>query len=179
MAETPLFIPARLKSAVVGGHVAGTADILDDTRSKTQAVINQETEDTLEALQGSITENSTAIATNTTAIATEQSRAEAAEKINADNITQEEARAKAREDTLEDNIALKADKSTAVTNVAYDATTTELRKTINGTTTKICNIVQSGYWPAFNSTTGIVSMTPIGGATIAPNAATGLIAMTF
>ena len=143
MAETPLFIPARLKSAVVGGHVTGTADILDDTRSKTQAVINQETEDTLEALQGSITENSTAIAANEAAI------------------------------------ALKADKSTAVTNVSYDATTTELRKTVDGTTTKICNIVQSGYWPAFNSTTGIVSMTPIGGATIAPNATTGLIAMTF
>lgn len=175
MAETPLFIPARLKSAVVGGHVTGTADILDDTRGMTQAVINQETEDTLEALRGSITENSTAIAANTTAIATEKSRAEAAEKANAEAIaTNADAIA-----TNEAAIALKADKSTAVTNVAYDATTTELRKTVNGTTTKICNIVQSGYWPAFNSTTGIVSMTPIGGATIAPNATTGFIAMTF
>lgn len=168
MAETPLFIPARLKSAVVGGHVTGTADILDDTKSKTQAVINQETEDTLGALQDSITENSTAIAT-------EQSRAEAAEKANADAIA-------ANANAIATNvaaIALKADKSTAVTNVSYDATTTELRKTVNGTTTKICNIVQSGYWPAFSSTTGIVSMTPIGGATITPNATTGLIAMTF
>lgn len=44
MTEKTTFIPARLKSSVVGGHVAGTSDIIDDEKGLTQDVINKETD---------------------------------------------------------------------------------------------------------------------------------------
>ena len=42
MSEKSIFIPARLKSSVINGHVTGAADIIDDALNKTQDVINQE-----------------------------------------------------------------------------------------------------------------------------------------
>lgn len=41
-------IPSRLYNAAKGGHVAGTADIIDDDKGKTQDVINKETDSALE-----------------------------------------------------------------------------------------------------------------------------------
>lgn len=41
-------IPSRLYNAAKGGHVAGTADIIDDNKGKTQEVINKETDSALE-----------------------------------------------------------------------------------------------------------------------------------
>ena len=78
-----------------------------------------------------------------------------------------------------DKIDPKADKTATVADVTFDAATGELKKTVNGTTTKVCDVVQSGFVPTFNGTTGIVTMTPVGGATIAPNPTTGLIEMNF
>ena len=42
MAEKITYIPGRLKSSVVGGHVAGTEDIIDDRLEKTQSELNEE-----------------------------------------------------------------------------------------------------------------------------------------
>ena len=71
------------------------------------------------------------------------------------------------------------DSNTYVTDVFYDSSTGELKKTAGGLNTKVCDIVQSGFVPAFNSTTGLVTMTSVGSATIAANSTTGLIAMNF
>ena len=54
MTEKTTFIPARLKSSVVGGHVAGTADIIDDAKGKTQDVINEEVESSINQIEESI-----------------------------------------------------------------------------------------------------------------------------
>ena len=80
---------------------------------------------------------------------------------------------------IDAGLAGKSDKTSTVSNVTYDSATGELKKTINGTTTKVCDIVQSGFVPTFNGSTGIMTMTPVGGASIAPNPTTGLIEMNF
>lgn len=43
-------IPARIKNVAIGGHVAGTEDIIDDNLGKTQQTINQEVDNKIEAL---------------------------------------------------------------------------------------------------------------------------------
>ena len=43
MTEKVSYIPARLKNAAKGGHVAGAIDIIDDILNRTQDAINQET----------------------------------------------------------------------------------------------------------------------------------------
>lgn len=83
---------------------------------------------------------------------------------------------KGQTDTL---LAAKADKTATVSSVTYDSSANMLKQTINGVTTDITSIVQSGFVPQFNSTTGIMELNPVGGATIAPNATTGIIKMTF
>ena len=42
MTENIVKIPARIKNAAIGGHVAGTEDIVDDVLEKTQAEINSD-----------------------------------------------------------------------------------------------------------------------------------------
>jgi hypothetical protein len=73
----------------------------------------------------------------------------------------------------------KADKTATVSSVTYDSSANMLKQTINGVTTDITPIVQSGFVPQFNGITGIMELNPVGGATIAPNATTGIIEMTF
>lgn len=80
---------------------------------------------------------------------------------------------------LDQDLNGKADVSSTVSNVSYDSATGKLRQTINGQTTDITDVVKSGFVPTFNSETGIMTMTPKGAATIAPDAQTGLIQMTF
>lgn len=41
------------------------------------------------------------------------------------------------------------------------------------------DVVRAGFVPRFNSTTGIMELDSVGGATIAPNSTTGIIEMTF
>lgn len=48
MSEQKIPIPSRLYNAAVDGHVAGTEDIIDDVKGKTQNVINQETDNALD-----------------------------------------------------------------------------------------------------------------------------------
>ena len=48
MSENRSPIPSRLYNAAKGGHVAGTADIIDDDKDKTQDVINKEMDSALE-----------------------------------------------------------------------------------------------------------------------------------
>ena len=43
-------IPARIKNVAIGGHVAGTEDIIDDNLGKTQQTINQEVDNKIEVL---------------------------------------------------------------------------------------------------------------------------------
>jgi hypothetical protein len=76
-------------------------------------------------------------------------------------------------------LAAKADKTATVSEVTYDSENNMLKQTINGVTTNITPVVQSGFVPQFNATTGIMELNPVGGATIAPNATTGIIEMTF
>lgn len=54
MTEQVNLIPARLKSAVVGGHVAGADQIIDDNLGKTQNTINAETNSKFEQIDNEI-----------------------------------------------------------------------------------------------------------------------------
>ena len=54
MTEVTTNIPARLKNAAVGGHVAGVEDIVDDVSGKTQAEINTDINSTLTTHQNEI-----------------------------------------------------------------------------------------------------------------------------
>lgn len=56
MTEITTIIPARLKSGVVGGHVTGAADIIDDDKGKTQDVINADVDTAIgdDDVEGSI-----------------------------------------------------------------------------------------------------------------------------
>lgn len=73
----------------------------------------------------------------------------------------------------------KADLSATVSDVAYDSSTGKLKKTVNGETTNVCDVVTAGFRMEYNSTTGIKSLTPIGGATGAFNNSTGIKSITF
>ena len=76
-------------------------------------------------------------------------------------------------------LAAKSDKTATVSSVSYDSNSNMLRQTINGVTTDITPVVQSGIVPLFKATTGIMELDSVGGATIAPNSTTGIIEMTF
>lgn len=54
-----------------------------------------------------------------------------------------------------------------------------LNKTVGGNTTKICDVVTSGFKMEYSSSTGIKSLTPVGGAVGAFNNSTGIKAITF
>lgn len=54
MVEKPTFIPSRLKNCAIGGHVAGTSDIIDDEKGKTQDVINTETDESIGSINTAI-----------------------------------------------------------------------------------------------------------------------------
>ena len=66
-----------------------------------------------------------------------------------------------------------------VDDVTFDSSTGELRRTKNGTTSKVCDVVTSGFKMEYNSSTGIKSLTPVGGATGAFNDSTGIKAIAF
>lgn len=76
-------------------------------------------------------------------------------------------------------LSAKADKTATVSSVTYDSSANMLKQTINGVTTNITPVVQSGFVPQFNSTTGIKSLTPVGGAVGAFDNSTGIKAITF
>lgn len=76
--KTP--IPARIYNAAVGGHVAGTEDIYDDTKGKTQKQINTEVEQSLGS-GGSVDSRIQ------NAVNNEKSRAEGVESSQAERIT--------------------------------------------------------------------------------------------
>jgi hypothetical protein len=76
-------------------------------------------------------------------------------------------------------LAGKSDKTSTVSNVTYDSTTGELKKTINGTTTKVCDVVTSGFALTEDNNSGIDVLTPVGGATITADNTNGLDVLTF
>lgn len=76
--KTP--IPARIYNAAVGGHVAGTEDIYDDTKGKTQKQINTEVEQSLGS-GGSVDSRIQSAVNN------EKNRAEGVESSQAERIT--------------------------------------------------------------------------------------------
>ena len=73
-----------------------------------------------------------------------------------------------------DKIDPKADKTATVADVTFDANTGELKKTINGTTTKVCDVVQSGFAITQDDVNGIDEFDAIGGATIEEDDTNGL-----
>ena len=73
----------------------------------------------------------------------------------------------------------KSDKASTVSNVSYNNSTGKLQQTINGTTTDVTDVVQSGFVPQFNSTTGIMQLNPVGSGTISADTTTGFIKITF
>ena len=76
-------------------------------------------------------------------------------------------------------LAKKADKSATVSDVTFDSTTGKLKKTINGTTTNVCDVVTSGFHISYNTTTGLKTVAAIGAATVAHNTTTGITEYVF
>ena len=61
MSEHINLIPSRIKNAAVGGHVAGTEDIIDDTLNKTQQQINTSFQAAIEGILALIPSAATAL----------------------------------------------------------------------------------------------------------------------
>lgn len=69
----------------------------------------------------------------------------------------------------------KSDKTDTVSNVSYDSESGKLQETINGTTTDIVNIVNSGFRFEFND--GVLNLIPVGTATA--TVTNGVLNLTF
>ena len=69
----------------------------------------------------------------------------------------------------------KSDKTATVSNVSYDSETGKLQKTINGTTSDVVDIVNSGFRFEFNN--GVLNLIPIGTATA--SVTNGVLNLTF
>jgi len=69
----------------------------------------------------------------------------------------------------------KSDKADTVSNVSYDSDSGKLQETINGTTTDIVNIVNSGFRFEFND--GVLNLIPVGTATA--TVTNGVLNLTF
>lgn len=54
MEENIKYIPARLKNATKGGHIAGTDDIIDDISGKNQSEINTEVNSSIEKIKSKV-----------------------------------------------------------------------------------------------------------------------------
>lgn len=73
----------------------------------------------------------------------------------------------------------KADKTATVSDVTYDSSTGKLKKTINGTTTNVCDVVASGFRLTHNNETGADVFEAIGTATFTHNDETGADSFVF
>ena len=73
-----------------------------------------------------------------------------------------------------DKVDGKSDKSATVSNVSYNSSTGKIQKTVNGTTTDVCDVVTSGFRITENDTTGVDNLVPVGGATLTENDTTGI-----
>lgn len=73
----------------------------------------------------------------------------------------------------------KADKTATVSDVSYDQSTGKLKKTINGTTTNVCDVVTSGFRLTHNNETGADVFEAIGTATFTHNDETGADSFVF
>ena len=78
-----------------------------------------------------------------------------------------------------DVIDNKADKTDTVSSVSYDSSTGKLRQTVNGTTTDVVSVVNSGFSLTEDDTNGLDTITAIGTATITDDDTNGLDVMTF
>lgn len=129
MTEKIIFIPARLKSSVVGGHVTGASDIIDDARNKPQDVINSEvSEDSadihehINIIEGKIPSaaSSSNKLVDKASLTAETQRATAAENANADAISAEEVRAKGVEQTNATTISNEITRATEAENTLQE-----------------------------------------------------------
>lgn len=66
-----------------------------------------------------------------------------------------------------------------VSDVTYDPNSGELRRTKNGSTVKVCDVVASGFHISFNTTTGLKTVSALGTATVAHNTSTGITEYVF
>lgn len=164
MSEVLIPIPGRLHSVATEGHVAGADEIYDDDLNKLQSTINSDVNNSLSNLGSSISD--------------EVQRAQTAEQANADAIGAIEEKIPS-EASSSNQLADKAHVADSIEHITYNSGTGKLQKTVGDTTTDITTIVQSGFVPTYNTSTGITTMTPVGGATIAANTSTGIISMTF
>ena len=78
-----------------------------------------------------------------------------------------------------DKVDNKADKTATVSNVTYDSTTGKLRQTVNGTTSDVVSVVNSGFSLTEDDTNGLDIFTAIGTATITDDNTNGLDVMAF
>ena len=127
MSEKSIFIPARLKSSVINGHVTGAADIIDDALNKTQDVINQEDKEDIARLREDVDTINSKIpeeaspdnqladkAFVTNLVNEEKERAEEAEASLDDKITAETQRATDAEENLDAKIDAEIGRATRV-----------------------------------------------------------------
>lgn len=68
----------------------------------------------------------------------------------------------------------KADKTATVSDVSYDQSTGKLKKTINGTTTNVCDVVTSGFRITQDDANGIDVISAVGSATVTEDNTNGI-----
>ena len=76
---------------------------------------------------------------------------------------------------VDTTISSKSDKTSTVSNVSYDSESGKLQQTINGTTTDVVSVVNSGF--KFELNNGILNLIPIGTATAVVE--DGILKLTF
>lgn len=76
-------------------------------------------------------------------------------------------------------LSTKSEKTSTISDITFDSTTNELKKTINNEIIKICDIVAKGFIISTNSETGTDTFTAIGGASISVDDETGTDIFTF
>ena len=80
---------------------------------------------------------------------------------------------------MQSEMSKKADKTATVSNVSFNSSTGKLQKTVNGSTTDVCDVVNSGFRITEDDTNGIDTFTAVGQATITDDNTNGLDIMNF
>ena len=81
---------------------------------------------------------------------------------------------KFKTDKLDAGLRAKSDKTATVSDVAFDSATGKLKKTINGTTTNVCDVVTSGFRITQDDANGIDVITAVGSATVTEDNTNGI-----
>lgn len=74
---------------------------------------------------------------------------------------------------------LKTELEAEIEHITFDSNMNQLKKTVNGSTSKLCDVVTSGFRISFDPTTGRKTTTAVGTATLTHDSVNGRLVYTF